>query len=370
MKFGKILILIAVAGVLTAGGWGAYYLNLPVAVVGKVTLGTAVKVVPANILVTESFTQEIKGEVGGRILKSNVQRGQPVTAGDILYQIDTRDFELETELIEANYKALKERIAIGSSIRFEIATAEENLRNSTRLAEQGRIAAVELERAKRSLEGIKDRLANENINNQLDLDKYENTLKARQRTTEKMSIQAHKDGTISEFYAQDGALVGGGAILALVISKERLVQAQISEENFSGVLPGLSATVQLLGYGDQSFTAKVERVLPNSDERTKRYIAYLKVDIAEEKLVPGLTGEANITVDTHENVLRLDTRGLIGRSVFVVREGRVKLVPVSLGFSGMDFTEVLGGLAEGDEIILERPAQFRDGQRVRSSSGN
>jgi RND family efflux transporter MFP subunit len=239
------------------------------------------------------------------------------------------------------------------------------VRNNTRLAEQGRVAVIELERSRRVVEQLKDRLANEEINNQQALESYENTLKFKRRALEKMSVRVANDGTIAEIFARAGDLVGGGQVLARVISKERLVQAQISEENFAGVRPGLPVNVQLLGYGGRLFKAVVERVLPGADEKTRRYIAYLKVEMDEALLVPGLTGEASITVDKHEDVLLADRRGVPGGAVFVVRDGRAWLRPVGTGFAGLDYIEILDGLAEGEEIIIDAPSGFRDGQRVR-----
>ncbi len=367
MKLKRLLIPPAVLLLSGAAGWWIYYQTLPVAVMDAITRGAAVRVVPANILVTESFNMDIKSEAGGRIVASQVQLGREVKAGEVLYQIDPRDLELEIERIESEYKALKARIAIGPATRFEIATAEENVRNNTRLVEQGRVAAIDLERSKRAVEQLKDRLANEEINNRQALENYENTLKLKRRMLEKMSVTVANDGTIAEIFARAGDLIGGGQVLARVISKERLVQAQISEENFAGVRPGLPVNVQLLGYGGQLFRAEVERVLPNADEKTKRYIAYLKVDMAEELLVPGLTGEASITVDKHENALLADRRGVLGNTVFIVRDGRAWQKAVSTGFAGLDYTEILGGLAEGDAIIIDSPSGFRDGQRVRAA---
>jgi RND family efflux transporter MFP subunit len=365
MKSKTLLLLTAVLLLAGAAGWGIYYQTLPVAVLDAARRGAAVRIVPANIVVSESFTMDIKSEAGGRIVASHVQLGREVKAGEVLYQIDTRDLELEIERIESEYKALKARIAIGSATRFEIATAEENVRNNTRLVEQGRVAPIDVERAKRAVEQLKDRLANEEISNQQALESYENTLKLKRRMLEKMSVTVANDGTIAEIFARTGDLIGGGQVLARVISKERLVQAQISEENFAGVRPGLPVNVQLLGYGGRLFKAGVERVLPNADEKTRRYIAYLDVDIADALLVPGLTGEASITVDRHENALLADRRGVLGNSVFTVRDGRAWLRPVSTGFAGLDYVEILDGLAEGDAIIIDSPSVFRDGQRVR-----
>jgi RND family efflux transporter MFP subunit len=362
----KLFIIGGAALVLGGGGWLAFQSSRPVAVVGPIVRGVAVQAVPANILVTEEFRMELKSESGGRIAKSDVQLGAEVKAGDVLFELDPRDLELEIERIEADEKAAKARIELGSPLRFEVATAEETVRNNTRLLEQGKIAQIELDRSKRAVEQLKDRLANEEISNAQTLDTFANTLKIKRRQLEKMRVTAPDDGTVAEIYARTGDLVGGGQILARVISRARLVQAQISEENFAGVRPGLSAQVQLLGYGWKLFPAHVVRVLPSADERTKRYTAFLKVEIDEALLAPGLTGEASILIDRRENALLIERRALVGEGVFAVRGGRVVYLPLRTGYGGLNFTEIISGASESDVVILNDPASFRPGQSVRA----
>jgi RND family efflux transporter MFP subunit len=366
MSSTKILVTGGLLLVLGAAGWFGYRQAQPVAMVGPIKRGTVVQAVPANILVTEEFRMEIKSEPSGRIIKSHVQLGTEVKAGDVLFEIDSRDLDLEIERWEADYKAEKARIELGSPIRFEIATAEETVRNNTRLVEQGKLAQIALDQSKRAVEQLKDRKANEDIVNQKSLDNFENTLKTKYRQREKMRVLAPDDGTVSEIFAGNGELVHGGQLLARVISKARLVLAQISEENFAGVRPGLAAKVQLLGYGGKLFSAKVERVLPGVDERTKRYTAFLKIDIDEVLLVPGLTGEASITIDRRDNTLLAERRSMLGHALFVVRDGVARYVPVIIGYTNMNHTEIESGVGEGDLVILSNPAGFRDGQKVRA----
>jgi RND family efflux transporter MFP subunit len=361
----KIFVTGGLLVALGAAGWFGYRQSQPEAVVAPVTRGTAVQAVPANILVTEEFRMEIKSESGGRILKSHVQLGTEVKAGDVLFEIDPRDKDLEIERTESDSKAAKARIDLGSPIRFEIETLEETVRNNTRLVDQGKLAKVELDRSKRAVAQAQDRLATESINNQQTLDNFENTLKTQRLQREKMRVLAPDDGTVSEIFAINGELVGPGQLLARVISKARLVQAQISEENFAGIRPGLTANVQLLGYGGKLFTAKVERVLPGADERTKRYTAFLKIDIDEALLAPGLTGEASITTGRQENALLVERRAMLGHAVFVVRDGMARFVPVVIGYENMKHTHIDSGLNEGDLVIVDNPAGFRDGQKVR-----
>jgi RND family efflux transporter MFP subunit len=362
----KTKIIFAAATVAVALiGWFGYRQALPEARVARVMRDTAVQVVPANVVVLPEFTMEIKSEQGGRILQRLVKKGQEIKSGELLFEIDSQDLQLEIEHIEADYKAAKARIELGSPIRFEIATAEENLKNSTRMFETGRLAQVEFDRTKRSLAELKDRMANENINNQQTLDTFENTLKQKRRALVKMKVTAPADGTVIDLSAEPGALVGGGQVLARVISRSRLVEAQISEENFAGVRPGLLVAVQFLGYVGQRFTGKVEGVLASADEKTKRYTAYLALDMAPELLTPGLTGEASITVAQRENALLVERRSLVGSKLYVIHSGLVRFTPVDLGYVGQNYAEVMSGVKEGDVYISDELSLFKNGQRVR-----
>jgi RND family efflux transporter MFP subunit len=363
----KIITGVTVAAVV-ALGWFGYQQALPTAMVGKVVRGTAVRAVPANVTVSAESTMEIKSEQGGRIIKRLVKKGQEVKEGERMFEIDSKDLELEIEKIEADQKAAKARIDLGSPTRFEIATAEENVKNSTRMLEAGRLAQVEFDRVKRSLEVLKDKKANEDITNQQMLDTFENTLKLKRRALEKMHVIAPDDGTVIDLSVEPGALVSAGQVLARVISRARQVEAQISEENFAGVRPGLPVAVQFLVYYGKRFTGKVERVLPSADEKTKRYTAFLNLDIPIEQLAPGITGEASITVDQHENALLVAQRSVVGvnnSKVYLVQSGHVRFTPVALGFVGQNVAEISSGIKEGDFVVLDELSTFKNGQRVR-----
>jgi RND family efflux transporter MFP subunit len=365
----KIIVLAAVA-VVAAGSWFGYLQILPQAKVARVVRGKAVQLVPANVTVTAEYPMDIKCEQGGRIAKANVKLGQEVKAGEVLFEIDSQDLQIEISQIETDFKAVKARIALGSPIRFEIATAEENLKNSKRQFETGRLAQVEYDRASRNVDILKDRKANEDIDNQKTLETFENNLRLKKRSLEKMKLTVPEDGTVVfiDDNGRTGGLVGGGTVLARVISRSRLVVAQISEESFAGVKPGLPVRVQFLGYYGQLFKGTVERVLPTSDEKTKRYTAFLGLEIPVEQLIPGLTGEAGITVNERENALLVPRRSVVGvdnSKLWVVQNGRVVYTPVSLGFRAENFAEVSGGIKEGDAVIVEELSTFKNGQRVR-----
>jgi len=364
------IILLVVVGLLAVSGWFGYQLVLPEAKVAKVLRGSVPKAVQANVVVQAESIMPISTEQGGRVLQRLVKRGQEVKAGELLFEIDPADLQLEIERLESEHKATKARFDLGSPVRFEIAAAETDLKNTTRLFEAGRIAQVDFDRAKRNLDVLKDKMANETINNQQLLDSQENGLKQKYRARDKMKVKAPADGTVIELNAEPGTLVSNGFILARVISKTRLIEAQISEENFMGVRPGLPVAVYFLGLYGQRHVGKVEGVVASADEKTKRYTAYLNLDIPEEQLAPGLTGEASITIAEKDNVLKIQRRALAGSKLYVVRDGRIRFTQVEIGNTNEKSAEVTLGVQEGDEYILDDLSGFRDGQRVRIVSAS
>jgi RND family efflux transporter MFP subunit len=354
-----LLVLVGLVGV-----W--LYLNRPVAKVVPVVRGKAVDAVPGSVIVDAEYQMDLKIEVGGRIIKSALDDGKHVTAGEFLVQLDTGDLKLDIEKTTSDYEALKHRIAVGSQIQLQLDSARSDLANSERLFNQGSIAETDLEKQRRSVQQIEQQLKLEQVENQNEIDSDENALKVKNRQLEKMTITAPFDGVVSQVLARPGDLIGGNAPIATVISTSRTVVARISEENFAGIRIGQKATVRFLTYGDETYSAEVSKILPVADPATQRYEVFLKIDLPLERLVPGLTGEVSIVVGEHDNALIVPRRALFGSNLYVVNNGRVRLRKVSVGYVGLNEAEILQGIAEGEEVIAEELDSFYAGERVRT----
>lgn len=358
------LAIVLLALVVLAGAW--FYFNRPVAKVVRAMRGQAVDAVPGSVIVDAEYQMDLKSEVGGRIIKSALDDGKPVKEGEFLVQLDTGDLKLEIEKIQSDYDALKNRLAVGSQIQLQLDSARADLANSERLLKLGSMAETDLEKQRRSVQQVEQQLKLEQVANQNEIDTYENTLKVKNRQLEKMTIKAPFEGVVSQVLARPGDLISGGAPIATVIATSRTVVARISEENFAGIRIGQKAIVRFLTYGYETYPATVNKILPTADPATQRYEVFLKVDLPLEKLVPGLTGEVSITVGEHDNALIVPRRALFGDSLFVVKDGRVRLRKVSLGYVGLNVVEVTSGVDEGDEVITDEFDSFRAGDRVRT----
>ncbi len=357
---------LAVAALVFVVVIGYVYLSRPAALVAEVTSGRAIKAVPGSVMVLAEFEMELKSEVGGRVVKSNLEPGNSVSAGDVLCQLDTGDLELEIEKITSEYDTAKKRIAVGSSIALELANARDDLKNFEQLYRSGNFPESELVKKRRGVQQIEQSYALEKVNNAQLLDGFENTLRVKQRQLEKMTIMAPFEGVVSLVYARPGDLIGGNSSIATIISTSRTVEAKISEENFADLKVGQSASVRFLPYGAWIYDATLVKILPTADPETQRYIVHLEVKIEPEKLVPGITGEVTIVVGEREAKAKIPRRALFGNYVYVVSDGTVQLRNVETGYVSMTTVEILKGLRAGEQVIVDQLDRYREGDRVRA----
>jgi RND family efflux transporter MFP subunit len=359
--------LIGALAVIIALAIGLVYFTRPVAKVVLVESGKAIDAVPGSVIVDAEYQMELESEVGGHIIKSALTDGGQVKEGEFLVQLDPGDLEIEIEKLEIDRDAQQKRNAVRSPLQLELDSAQANFAETERMHQLGQMSDSEFENQQRALQAIQEKLNLEKIDNQNLLDVDENALKAKHRELAKMTITAPFDAVVSKVLARPGALIDNHAPIAELISTNRTVVARISEEDFAGIRIGQKASVRFLGYGNELYNASVSKILPTADPDTQRYEIFLNVDLPLERLIPGLTGEVSIVVGEHDNALIIPRRALFGNSVFVVRNGRVRLRKVSIGYVGLNEAEILSGVNEGEKVIVDEIDRFRDGDHVRNT---
>ncbi|MDP2139057.1 MAG: efflux RND transporter periplasmic adaptor subunit [Candidatus Didemnitutus sp.] len=359
----RIFIIVAV---LALGIWGVGYLLRPVALVAVATRGKAVRAVPGSVEVKAEFANELKSAVGGRVAHTTLDVGQRVSQGDVLVQLDTGDVDLEIERTKNEIVAARRKVELGSTLRADVLNMRDTVANLERQVAAGAYPAAELEKQGRSLQQIEQRMELDEVNLKLSLETFENSLRAKEREKQKMTIIAPADGIVTQVYARVGDLIGSNSPIAMMISVGRVVEAKLSEENFAAVRIGQRASIRFLTYGSEQYNATISKILPSADSATQRYTALLEVMMpAGRALVPGLTGEVSIIISERANAVIIPRRALVGDYVYVVEGNQLVLRPVEKGYESLNQVEILKGLAVDERVVVEQQDRFREGDRVR-----
>lgn len=367
MKAASVLKLLSIPVVLAAVGF--YFVNSlqPVALVAKVKRHVAVRSVPGTVQVIAKQETAVRSDLQGRVVSSNLKLGATVSEGDVLLSLDLGDLEINIEKVQIEIEAAKLIREQGSSRQFDLISLKERFDETQRRFDAGISSKSELEAKRRDVTELEQAIEAELNAKDVRITQHENAIKLLERNRDKMTIRAPFDGVITEVFAYRGDLIGGGQEVARIISLDRIVEVKVSEENFAGIELGQIARVKFLGYSDQTFDASVSKTLPVADPLTQRYTVHLEVDIETEKLFPGLTGEATITLDERDQALIIPGTAIIGDRVFVVEDGVVGMKTIQKGYGSMTNVEILKGLEENEQVIVEDLDLYKVGDRVRTT---
>lgn len=365
-----IRLIVIIAAIASIALLFAYLLR-PVALVSSATRGVSLRTVPGTVEVKAEFANELKSEVAGRVADSTLDVGKRVNRGDRLVRLDTGDVDLEIERTKNEIVAARRKVELGSTLRADVLNMRDTIANLERQAQIGAYPQAELEKQRRSLQQLEQRMELDEVNLKLALENLENLLRAKEREKLKMSITAPADGVVTAVFARAGDLIGSNSPIATIIATTRTVEAKLSEENFAAVRVGQKASVRFLTFGADQYDAAITKILPSADSQTQRYTVFLDVALPEGRtLVPGLTGEVSITIAQRENAIIVPRRALVGDYVYVVEGGRLVRRRIEKGYESLNQVEILKGVQKDEQVLVEQHDRFRDGDRVRVQSVN
>ncbi len=326
----------------------------------------ALDAVPAVVNVRPEFQLTLASTVAGRVLSSALKPGLAVEKDDLLFEIDPRLYQIELDRLTGQLANLRSQYALDFEQTSTLARQQEDLANFERLLKEGNYPELELRRRREEFRILSEKQEKDRLARRQQLADLEFSIEQQKRFIKECTVRAPAAGTVTDIFFHPGELVSVGASLVTFYSRSLLVEARINEEDFSGIRAGLEASVRFLAYGGEQYSAKVRNVLPNADEKTQQYRAYLDVEIDAARLLPGLSGEASIVRNRRADTLVVPRAAVYQGAVFAIDGGKVRRIPVETGFRGSNAVEITGGsLSSGQQVALSSVESLRDGQRVR-----
>lgn len=346
------LPLLACSG-LTGGGDEKLDDNL----VRPVTKGDLVDEVSEAGKITPRFDVDIKSKVSGEVLAVQVQEGQVVKKGDLLYEILDTEYGRNVALA---------RVALKQA-QLEAENAEvDRQRKEQALATRG-ISAAEYDVARRQVE-----LAKVNIDGQ------KVQLQSAQDQLNYTKITAPIDGVVIVRNVEPGevvtagvtATVNGEAQLTIAQMDKLLLEIDLNQVDVAKVHLDQPARILLDAYPGEEVPGKVTQIAAAGHTDLTRGIDVFTVKVevdpstAKVEIKPGMTAEVRIQIGTWPQVVKLPAEMVFeeeGKSyVYLVhpaadgKEGKVKeKTEITIGHRSDREVEVLTGAKEGDEFYAQ-----------------
>jgi len=328
----------------------------------------------------------LKVKVPGRLQTITVDFGSVVRRGQLIAQIEPRDYELRVEQAEAALAQARARLGLPpegtddrldpeqtSLVRQARAVLEEaraNYERSARLLEEGVIPRsrfdadeaaykVALSRYQDALEEVRNRQA-------LLAQRRSELMLARQQLADTV-ISAPFDGVVQERHTSVGEFLAVGSPVVTIVRMDPLrLRAEVPEREAHRVRPG--QRVRVMVEGDPAiYTGRVVRLSPTITLQNRMLVVEAEVR-NNGQLRPGAFARVEILVGEGRPAPVVPPSAIVSfaglEKVFVVQEGKAVEKRVTTGRRTGEWVEILSGLEPGEEVILD-PGNLQPGQAVR-----
>jgi HlyD family secretion protein len=357
----------------------------------KVTRGDVARSVVATGKIQPITKVEVKSKASGIVEKLFVDINNYVHKGQQLAQLDQQEI-----------------VAQVAAQRAQLAAAQANVATCQANIEQDKVnaAAPDLPMYKATLDrnqqmeklGIVSRQARDDANRDylaaltrrdsskaqigVDLAKLKQaraqvqqaqaSLKQLEEQLSYTTIVAPMDGVILSRDVENGDAVSSilvlGSTATLVMTEGDInqvyVQGKVDEADIAHVYLGQTARIKVESFRDRVFNGKVTKIAPLGVEKDNvtTFEVRVSIDNPGGELKANMTANAEIILSEHKNVLLVPESAVVydsqkRASVEVPdksqKSGKRK-VSITVGLSNGSVTEILSGLNEGEQVVLQQ----------------
>jgi len=191
---------------------------------------------------------------------------------------------------------------------------------------------------------------------------------ARQQLND-MTIRAPFTGHLGLRRVSQGAYVSSGTVITTLDDMQQLrVEFSIAERYLAEVAVGMPITVTNVAYGNIPFHGEVSAIDTRLDPITRSVTLHGIIANESLQLRPGMLLNVQLQLEKRD-VLRVSEKALLPQQnrhyVFIVdSDNKVQQKEVEIGQRIPGWVEVLSGLRDGDEIIIEGVQKVRTGITV------
>jgi multidrug efflux pump subunit AcrA (membrane-fusion protein) len=171
---------------------------------------------------------------------------------------------------------------------------------------------------------------------------------------DRVMYKAPFDGVVTSLPNKAGENVFAEVpMLILVNLADRYVVVSLEQQGALHVLIGQSAILSFDTMRESNFVGTVKSIYSNSTN----FLARIDIPNFPAKILPGMTADVAITIDTHASALLVPVAALENGKFVWIKGSGAKKVELKIGIVDKAFAEVLSGdLKEGDQVLIRKQA--------------
>ncbi len=383
-----VVALVLIVGVAVAFSHGSS--KIDPSKLTKVEKGDLAKSVVATGKVEPITKVEVKSKASGIVKKLLVEYGDRVKKGQLLAQLDKIEIEAGVEQSRAALQAAQANLK-GAEADYERAKVDaespdvpllkRSYDRALQMAKDGVVSESALDDAEKAYKMSinKQSVARAQMivlqakiaQSQAQVAQDAASLKQFEEQLNYTDITSPIDGIVLSRDVEMGDAVssilvlGSGATLVMTLgdTSQVYVKGKVDESDIGRVYLGQPARIKVESFKDKTFKGVVTKISPMGVEKDNvtTFEVRVSIDNPGGELKAEMTANAEIILDEHKSVLQIPEGAIIydkdrKASVEVPdpkgKEGKRK-VALNIGISNGAKTEVLSGLKENDQVVLQ-----------------
>ena len=274
--------------------------------------------VPGSLLPFEETS--IRSEVGGRIVKMNINEGAAVSKGNLLVKLFDEDLQAALRKLEVQLK-IKEKSEERSSELLKIQGISQ---------QDYDLSALDVENLRADIEATRIAIS-------------------------KTEIRAPYTGRVGLRNVSLGAYIAPSDVITVLRQVDKLkLEFSIPEKYAKEISTGYTISFQVDG-GKTYHKANVIATENSVDQNTRTLKVRALVSEEHPELIPGVFAKVNLQLGKNDKALMVPTQAVIpsarNKQVIVVRRDSALYKVVETGVRDSAFVHILSGVRKGDTVV-------------------
>jgi HlyD family secretion protein len=362
---------------------------------------------------------ELASKVSGRVAWIGVEKGDKVKQGQVLVRLENEEFRARLTEAQGQLNSLKARLAAlenGSrpeekarsqadmeQVRADLENARVSLNRTRSLVEKGVLSKQTLDDAQARYDAQVARFASYEKTNALvgagprreDIDamraqvkQAEGSLAFAQTQFDNTVITAPISGAILERNVERAEFVttgfvsdrgAKGYVVSMADLNDLQVELDINQNDFAKLGSRQPAVITTDAYPDRKYQGEITEISPEANRQKATVQVKVKVLKPDEYLRPEMNasvafyapekpGEKGATQAAAKPLIMIPAGAIRDGAVFMVVDGRAVRRQVQVSGTSQQGATISNGLIGGEDLIVNPPADLKDGQKVRPKS--
>lgn len=333
----------------------------------KATVGAVTESVYASGIIKSENQYTVFSTVSGILQKIDVVAGQTISKNQLLFELEddkaalnTQNAKLTYQLSQNNNQYIQDKI---SEMQIKVQLAQDKLlvdkslydRNK-RIKQYNVISEIDFEKVELAFKSSQLNVQTSQkqlseLKSQLIFDQRKNSilLKIGQKTQNDFQIKSAFSGQLFDVLVKEGTLISPQIPLAIIGQKNAFVlELEVDENDMARIKLDQDILITLDSYKNQVFDAKVDKIYPIMNQKSRTFKIEAHFIKNPSKLYPNLSAEANIVILTKKNAVTIPKSYLLkGDSIQISKKEKRK---VKIGLSDYQKVEILEGLSRNETI--------------------